>query len=250
MASRLREGQDAGCGEGNARRTPVKSQMNAQARAGISKASDHPRVLISGACRGVGHSCVAALAARGAELILCDNDRSRLIEIAEIHGAAWYFCDVSSEAGVATFAAELSKQYASLEMVINAAGGGYERTLGMYRMSRALMPMLRRGAHKLLVNVPPSPSDEEGAIFPYASSRLAFHRLSAALAFEARGTSVAVLIGCPRKRRISQVLPDPNAGSWVETCDLGRPNHEDVLTLAWQVASLVCHGTATRQGIA
>lgn len=213
-------------------------------RAQVPRAGHHPRVLITGACRGVGHSCAEALAARGAELVLCDNDMPGLIEAADVLGADCRHCDVSSDASVASLAADIAKQYASLDMVINAAGGGYERTLGTYRVSRALIPLLQRGALKLLLNVPPPVADAGMAIFPYASSRLAFSRLSAALAFEARGTSITVLIGCPKERRLAQVLPDPNAGTWVETCDLGRPDREDVLTLAWQVASLVGRHTA------
>lgn len=204
--------------------------------------------MITGACRGVGHRCAEALGARGAELLLCDIDGVRLREAADTLGAAAQFvCDVAAEASVANFATDVLDRYASLDMVINAAGGGYARTLGMYRVSRALMPALRRGAHKLLVNVPPSPQDADTPTFPYASSRLAFHRLSSALALEARGTSIAVLIACPAKRRLMQVLPDPNAGTWAEACDLRRPSREDVLTLAWQVASLLDGNAASKR---
>lgn len=208
---------------------------------------DNPRVLITGACRGVGRACAEALAARGAALILCDKDLPALVEVAESLGAARHFCDVASEGSVATFAEEILKRYSSLDMVINAAGGGYERTLGTYRVSRALVPALIRGSHKILINVPPSPEDGDAAIFPYASSRLAFHRLSSALAFETQGASIAVLIGSPARGRLTQVLPDPNAGTWIETSDLGQVSRESVRTLAWQVASLIGQGVAPRR---
>lgn len=198
-----------------------------------------PRILITGACRGIGLRCAEALAGRGAELLLCDIDAASLQEVADRLGAsARYLCDVASEASVSRLAAEVSDGFASLDMVINAAGGGYARTLGMYRVSRALMPVLLEGTHKLLVNVPPSPRDSDAPAFPYASSRLAFYRLSSALAFEARGTAIAVLIACPAKRRLTPVAPDPNAGTWAESYDLRRPSEDDMATLAWQVASL------------
>jgi len=154
---------------------------------------DRPRVLITGACRGVGRACAEALARCGTELILCDNDASALSEAARDLGAVGRFCDVASEASVAVFAADILEQYPALDMVINAAGGGYERTLGMYRVSRALLPALRRGTHNnLLLNIPPADEDADTVIFPYASSVQAFHRLSAALAAETRGTAISV----------------------------------------------------------
>jgi NAD(P)-dependent dehydrogenase (short-subunit alcohol dehydrogenase family) len=207
-----------------------------------------PRVLITGACQGTGRACAEALASRGSELILCDVDQACLAEIADAVGAAGQIhCDVASEASVATFATEVADRYESLDMIINAAGGGYARTLGMYRVSRALLPMLQHGVHKLLINVPPAPQDADAPTFPYASSRLAFQRLSSALAFEARGTSVTVLIACPDKRQLMHAIPDPNAGTWAENCELRTPDSGDALTLAWQIASLFDVDSASRR---
>lgn len=205
-------------------------------------------MLITGAGRGVGRACAEALAARGAELILCDIDRAGLAEAADAIGAPCQIhCDVASEASVATFSAEVLSQYPALDMIINAAGGGYQRTLGMYRVSRALLPALHRGTLKLLVNIPPEPQDADTPTFPYASSRLAFQRLSSALALEARGTSVTVLNACPANRRLTHVFPDPNAGTWSDNRDLRRPDPEDVLALAQQVASLAFGDAASRR---
>ncbi len=197
-----------------------------------------PRVLITGAGRGIGRACAETLAARGAELILCDNDAPALRDATEQLGATGRFCDVASEASVAVLAADIVESFRSLDLLINAAGGGYERTLGMYRVSRALMPGLRRGAHfKLLLNVSPE-DDPVVAIFPYASSGQAFQRLSAALAAEARGTGVAVLIGCADSGGISQVAPDTDAGQRADTYayqhDVGAAG-----SLAAQVAALL-----------
>ncbi len=201
---------------------------------------DRPRILITGACRGVGRACAEAFARSGTELILCDNDAGSLSETTKALGAVGRFCDVASEASVAVFAADILEQYPELDMVINAAGGGYERTLGMYRVSRALLPALRRGAHNnLLLNIPPSDEDADAAIFPYASSEQAFHRLSAALAAETRGTSISVLIADPRTRRVSQVLPNPDAGTSAETCGFRQAQSASDGALASQIASLI-----------
>jgi NAD(P)-dependent dehydrogenase (short-subunit alcohol dehydrogenase family) len=171
-----------------------------------------PRVLITGAGSGIGRACAEAFYTRGAQLILCDNDPQSLRRATDELGGVGRYCDVASEASVAVFAADILESFRSLDLLINAAGGGYERTLGMYRVSRALLPALRRGPHyKLMLNVPPD-EDAGVAIFPYASSGQAFQRLSAALAAEAKGTGVSVLIADPLTSRLSQVVPDPNAG--------------------------------------
>src|SRR5688572_20773178 len=130
-----------------------------------------PRVLITGACRGVGRECADVFAARGAELILADIDTDSLKLLSDTLGATGRFCDVASEASVTIFAAEALERFPEIDMIVNAAGGGYERTLGMYRVSRALLPALRKGVvHNILLNIPPAEEDAKAAIFPYASS--------------------------------------------------------------------------------
>ena len=199
-----------------------------------------PRVLITGAGTGIGRACAEALSARRARLILCDNDAASLRQATEELGAVGRYCDVASEASVAVFAADITGTFTSLDLLINAAGGGYERTLGMYRISRALMPALRRGPHlKLMVNIPPE-EEPNVAIFPYASSAQAFHRLSAALAAETKGTGIGVMIGEPQSGRLSQVVPDPDSGPTAAT--YGLPAQRQGGTLVSQIAELVGPG--------
>ena len=209
------------------------------------QSESRPRVLITGAGTGIGRACAHALADCGAELILCDNDSRALVEISQALGAASRFCDVSSEASVAIFAADILEQFPSLDMIVNAAGGGYERTLGMYRVSRALMPALKRGEQcNIIINVPPAGSDSE-AIFPYASSSQAFQRLSSALAMETRGSAVNILNACPKGGSISYVLPDANAWSW-PVAWTGEPVKPETLeSLAIEIASLLVRSEKT-----
>jgi len=205
-----------------------------------------PRVLITGAGTGIGRACAEAMASRGAGLILCDNDAQTLREATDELGAIGRFCDVASEASVAVFSSDIIESFHSLDLLINAAGGGYERTLGMYRVSRALLPALRRGSHfKLMLNIPPE-EDAGVAIFPYASSGQAFQRLSAALAAETKGTGVDVLIGNPETCRISQVVPDPNAGPNAAIYGMARRSQGGG-SLVSQIADLLGPGQWERQ---
>ncbi|HEY0627863.1 MAG TPA: SDR family oxidoreductase [Sphingomicrobium sp.] len=202
--------------------------------------SDQPRVLIMGACRGVGRQCAEEFAARGAQLILADIDSEALADLGEQLAATTRYCDVASEASVTVFAADVLAHFPELNMVINAAGGGYERTLGMYRVSRALLPALRKATKRnILLNIPPSEEHAHDEIFPYASSQHAFQRLCAALAAEARGSAVRVLVGHPDSDHLSEVFPDRNAGLIPDVYDLTRHANDEQGRLVAHIVALL-----------
>lgn len=153
------------------------------------------RVLVVGAGSGVGLACAEAFAARGAELILCDHDGNALTHAALQFNAFSRYCDAIADASVAVFAAEIAERYAGLDVLINAAGRGYVRALAMTRMTKAMMPLLRRGnGRRLVINIAACGGFREADnMFPYASSVPAFDRLSDALAVQAKGTSIDVV---------------------------------------------------------
>ena len=161
------------------------------------------RVLVSGAADGVGLACAYAFAERGAELILTDSDGAGLTRATDGAGGFSRFCDVVSEASVAVFAAEIAARYPSIDVLINAAGRAYVRTLGMMLMSRALMPLLRRGTgRRLIVNLAPAGGFVPGdRMFPYAGSREGFDALSDALVEQTRGSQIGVVSITPQLRR-------------------------------------------------
>jgi 3-hydroxybutyrate dehydrogenase len=175
-----------------------------------------PLVLITGGGSSVGLACARALAARGARLILCDSDGCALARAADELGAFTHFCDVTSESSVAIFATEVNGCFADVDFLINAAGDGYVRALGMMRITLALLPAMRRPkTAKLVFNVAPDFEPQEGeALFPNIASARNFRRLSASLAVQARGSAVRILTIMPRR-----VAGAPVGGAIGTRCD-------------------------------
>jgi NADP-dependent 3-hydroxy acid dehydrogenase YdfG len=171
--------------------------------------SDRPRVLISGAASGAGLACAKAFAQNGAELILCDWDGIALTRAADQLGAFSRFCDAGAESSVDIFAEDIRNQFQSIDVLVNAAGRGYVRALTMMRMSRAVMPLLRRGSgYRLIANIAPAGGFSSGeTIFPYAGSFASFARLSETLVEQCRGTEIEVACITPRIVRGKQGSP-------------------------------------------
>jgi NAD(P)-dependent dehydrogenase (short-subunit alcohol dehydrogenase family) len=161
-----------------------------------------PLVLIAGGASGVGLACARMFAARGARLILCDSNGHALSRARDELGASSRFCDVTSESSVAIFAEEVLDQFLGIDVLINAAGDGYVRALGMMRISLALLPSMRRErTPKMIFNIAPDfqPLDEGEPLFPNVASPRNFRRLSASLAIQARGSAVRVATIMPRR---------------------------------------------------
>ena len=193
------------------------------------------RVLVSGAGSGVGLACAYVFANRGAELILCDSDGTALTRASDATGGFSRFCDVVSESSVAVFAAEIAAKFDTFDVLINAAGKSYVRTLGMMQMSRTMLPSLRRGlGRRLIINVAPAGGIKLSSMFPYASSREGFQGLSDALADQTRGSMIDVVTITPDLRfdagsddtpfyRVERVDEDSTAARILELVALARP---------------------------
>jgi NAD(P)-dependent dehydrogenase (short-subunit alcohol dehydrogenase family) len=193
------------------------------------------RVLISGAGSGVGLACAYVFASRGAELILCDSDGVALTRASDATGGFSRFCDVVSESSVAVFASEIAAKFDTFDILINAAGKSYVRTLGMMQMSRTMLPALRRGSgRRVIVNVAPAGGLKLSSMFPYASSREGFQGLSDALADQTRGSMIDVVTITPDVQfdpasgdspfyRVERVDEDSTAERILELAASARP---------------------------
>ena len=176
---------------------------------------DNLRVLISGAASGLGLACATAFASRGADLFLIDCDGPALATAASQLGAKSRRCDCVSEHEVSLLAADLNRRFPAVDVLINAAGRGYVRSLAMMRMTQAALPMMRRPfARHFIFNVASidgfAPSN---GMFPYASSFKSFRRLSNALAAQVAGRDIDVvqfrpqMTNAPDVRRPQQDQP-------------------------------------------
>jgi NAD(P)-dependent dehydrogenase (short-subunit alcohol dehydrogenase family) len=161
--------------------------------------SESLRVLIAGGAGGVGLACAEAFAARGAELILTDCDGVALTRAAGRLGAFSRYCDAIGDISVELFAEEMKNVFPSIDVLINACGNGYIRTLAMTRMTSALLPLLRRAqGARLIVNMASGDAlASTGGMFPYASSPEAFRKLSDMFREELRGTGIDVVLVAP-----------------------------------------------------
>jgi len=172
----------------------------------VKPKDDRPRVLISGAASGAGLACALAFAEQGAELILTDWDGIALTRVAKELRAFSRFCDAGAERSVDIFVEELAGRFGSIDVLINAAGRAYVRALTMMRMSRAALPLLRRGrGYRLIANIAPGGGFSTcETIFPYAGSFASFARLSETLVDQCRGTDIEVACITPRIVRARQ----------------------------------------------
>jgi len=181
----------------------------------MTKADNSPRVLIAGAGGGVGLACAEAFAAHGAKLVLADCDGIALSAAASRLGALSRHCDAIGSCSVEILAEELRTLLSAIDVVVNAAGRGYVRTLAMARVTQAMLPLLRKGSGRRLVfNIPSTGRfpDSDG-MFPYASSLDGFQRLSAVLKEQTRGSGIEVITLAPELVEARMAAPVPKDGT-------------------------------------
>ncbi|MCK9922691.1 SDR family oxidoreductase [Frankia sp. AgPm24] len=187
---------------------------------------DHgrPLALVTGANRGIGLEVVRQLVERGCDVLAGARDpaagRRAATEI-DPGGSRVSACplDIADPASIAAAAAQLTERYGRLDILVNNAAISYDPSaraitvdldgvhtaletnlFGAWRLTQALLPLLRRSPHPRIVNV----SSEGGSISQltggtpaYSVSKAALNALTRLLAGELREDRFLVNAICP-----------------------------------------------------
>jgi NAD(P)-dependent dehydrogenase (short-subunit alcohol dehydrogenase family) len=181
--------------------------------------------LVTGANRGIGREVAKQLAEKGYEVLASARDERKAQlaaqEIARETGGkvSALTLDVSDEVSIERAAAQLRESPASLDVLVNNAGVGSDwgvsgtdpdfeaiasalqtNFYGPYRLSVALLDLLRQSAHPRIVNVSSGMGGvtEMGGWSPgYRVSKAALNAMTRILATELKDQRVLVNSACP-----------------------------------------------------
>jgi 3-oxoacyl-[acyl-carrier protein] reductase len=195
-------------------------------------ATERKAALVTGAASGIGRSAVLALARAGYDVAInysrSEQAAKDVAAEAQKLGAQTLLCkcDVSDEAGVRAMLAQVEAKFGKLDALINNAGttsetkpkdfdgmdlGDWDRVFavnvrGMFQVTRASLPLLRKGKEPSIVNTAsivglrPGPQP-----LPYAASKAAVVNLTKTLALNL-GPDI----------RVNAVAPGWMEGDWME----------------------------------
>jgi NAD(P)-dependent dehydrogenase (short-subunit alcohol dehydrogenase family) len=189
-------------------------------------------VLVTGAARGIGKEVARELAQRGATVLVSARDADLARATAEDLGGAGDVralevgLDVTADISVEVAVEALGQDPGRLDVLVNNAAAYVDwsetascadlaaarqvlevNLFGAWRLSRALLPLLRRSEHPRIVNVSSgagSHGDDQfgltkrsGAAASYGISKAALNALTSTLAAELADTPILVNAVCP-----------------------------------------------------
>lgn len=179
--------------------------------------------LVTGANRGIGRAVAHQLARRGYHVILTSRTEEGRTVAAEMVTEGlrvdYYPLDVANEQSIAELTEYLAAEFFQLDVLINNAGIHYDtfqttltadfgiveealrvNTIGPWRISKALMPLLKASPQGHVVNVSSSSGsfvDSWPGTPAYSMSKAALNMLTLKMAADLRDTNVKVNAVCP-----------------------------------------------------
>lgn len=194
--------------------------------------NEQPIALVTGANRGLGFEVCRQLAARGYTVLLSGRDLARAetaaAEIASSGGSVQALAlDTGSDDSVKAAAETVAQKFGRLDALVNNAGGNFDtdnltttvamdyvretlemNLLGAWRVTQALLPLLRKSSHARIVNVSSGAGAFESAIGfglqkmggaapAYSISKTALTALTVKLAAELKDSGVLINAVCP-----------------------------------------------------
>jgi NAD(P)-dependent dehydrogenase (short-subunit alcohol dehydrogenase family) len=187
--------------------------------------AERPVALISGSNRGIGREIARQLAELGHHVIATARDPAAAEQVArELAGGGHLSVqaeqlDVADPQSVERLRERVESSPGRLDALVNNAGVMGEvatnvataplddahRTMetnlfGAWRLTQAMLPLLRRGGHGRIVNVSSGAgqlSEMNGGYPGYRVSKTALNALTRALASESSGTGILVNSMCP-----------------------------------------------------
>jgi uncharacterized oxidoreductase len=170
-------------------------------------------ILITGGSAGIGLALAKQLAEAGNKVIITGRNEARLKQAAEkIKNVTTIQSDVANEADVASLASKLTKEFPSLNVVINNAGnaalydlataeGAAQKArdefavnyFSIIDLNEKLLPLLQQQPAAAIVNVSSIVAFAPNSIISsYSASKAALHSYSLSLRHAIRNTSVKV----------------------------------------------------------
>src|SRR6266404_1368671 len=193
-------------------------------------------ILITGGGSGIGRGLAEAFQRLGNQVIIAGRGQKSLDEtIAANPGIKSLTLDVSGPKSIQSFAAQVTKDYPSLNVLINNAGimqpedllekpGDLSTAekivatnlLGPIRLTAALLPSLRKQPHATIMNVSSGLAFVPLAMTPtYCATKAAIHSYTQSLRYQLRSTKVEVIELIPPYVQTTlmgdQQANDPNA---------------------------------------
>ncbi len=222
--------------------------------------------LVAGGTGGLGRAVSLAFLREGATVVVPyhrEPEFTALREAAGEHAAALEGqpLDVTDEAAVSRFVADLLGRHGSLDAVVNTVGGyaggiklweletkTFDTMLALnlragFVLARAVLPALLKQGHGSLVNVAAKAAfDHGGGAAAYAASKAAAVAMMNSLAADTKGTGVRVnsilpsIIDTPTNR---QAMPGADFDAWPKPEDIA-----DVILFLSSDAAVTIHGAA------